>query len=121
MGPIKAQHVVDGLAKMADVIDRLAAPGVNMGSEPVDDGSPKPLTGKTIVISGAVPAGYANRTAAQEAIEAAGGKASGSVSKNTSFLVTDETTTSKAKKATDLGVAIISPDHFDALLRGEIQ
>lgn len=123
IGPKKAALIVEGLAKMADVIDRLAAAGVNMGTEPSADGaddSPKPLAGKSVVISGAVPAGYRNRTEAQEAIEAAGGKASGSVSKTTSYLVTDETTTSKAKKAAELGVPIIDPAQFDALLRGEV-
>lgn len=120
LGETKATHIVNGLASMADVIDRLAAHGVNMGSEPVDDGAPKPLAGMSVVISGAVPAGYKNRTEAQEALEAAGAKASSSVSKNTTFLVTDETTTSKAKKAADLGVPVIDPDVFGALLEGRI-
>jgi DNA ligase (NAD+) len=120
MGTVKATAIVKGLADMADVIDRLAAAGVNMGAEPTDDGSPKPLAGMTFVISGAVPAGYKNRGAAQEAIEAAGGKASGSVSKTTTALITDETTTSKAVKAASLGVPVIDPDQFDALLRGEV-
>ncbi|KQP63164.1 NAD-dependent DNA ligase LigA [Nocardioides sp. Leaf285] len=120
LGAIKATYIVNGLAAMSTVIDRLAAAGVNMGTEPVADDSPKPLAGKSVVISGAVPAGYKNRTEAQEAIEAAGGKASGSVSKTTSYLVTDETTTSKAKKAASLGVPVIDPADFAALLRGEI-
>ncbi len=118
LGPVKARHIVDGLAALGPVIDRLAAHGVNMGADPADDGVVKPLTGKTVVVSGSVP-GY-TRTTAQEAIEAAGGKASGSVSKNTSCLVTAETTTSKAKKAADLGVPVVSPDDFDALLTGRI-
>lgn len=71
-----------------------------------------------MVISGSVP-GY-SRTTAQEAVEQAGGKASSSVSKNTSYLVTDETSTSKAVKAADLGVPIIDPADFEALLRGEV-
>lgn len=120
IGPIKAKLIVDQLQRLAPTIDALAAHGVNMGSEPVADDTPKPLAGKTVVISGAVPAGYGNRTQAQEAIEALGGKASGSVSKNTSYLVTDETTTSKAKKAAELGVPVIDPRDFDKLLRGEL-
>ena len=120
MGTVKATAIVNGLVDMADVIDRLAAAGVNMGAEPADDGSPKPLAGMTFVISGAVPAGYKNRGAAQEAIIAAGGKASGSVSKTTTALITDETTTAKAVKAQSLGVPVIDPDQFDALLRGEV-
>lgn len=119
MGSVKAAAVVDGIAKMADVIDRLARAGVNMGSEPSAGDSPKPLAGKTVVISGSVP-GY-TRTTVQERIEELGGKASGSVSKNTSYLVTDETTTSKAKKAAELGVPIIDPADFAALLAGEVE
>ncbi|GAB2734208.1 NAD-dependent DNA ligase LigA [Nocardioides pakistanensis] len=118
LGTIKATHIVEGLAALGPVIDRLAAHGVNMGSEPIDDGTAKPLAGKVVVISGSVP-GY-TRTTAQEAVEAAGGKASGSVSAKTSYLVTAETDTSKAKKAASLGVPVIDPDDFAALLRGEV-
>ncbi|MBO0841806.1 MAG: NAD-dependent DNA ligase LigA [Nocardioides sp.] len=113
MGQIKAQAVADGLERMSDVIDRLAAAGVNMGSEPERTGH-LPLDGMTFVVSGSVP-GY-NRTTAQEAIEAAGGKATSSVSKSTTGLITDETTTSKAKKATQLGIPIIDPGDFATLL-----
>lgn len=116
MGPIKAQHVVDGLAKMSEVIDRLAAAGVNMGEEPVNDGVPKPFLGQTYVVSGSVP-GY-TRTTVQERIESLGGRASSSVSKTTTALVTAETDTSKAKKAASLGVPVIDPDEFVKMLEG---
>lgn len=99
---------------MAEVIDRLAAVGVNMGAEPDADESPKPLAGKTYVVSGSVP-GY-TRTTVQERIEALGGKASSSVSKTTTALITDETTTSKAKKAEGLGVPVIDPADFVTML-----
>lgn len=126
LGQIKAQAIVNGLVKMSDVIDRLTVAGVNMGEalptagadDQVAGGAGQPLSGKSVVISGAVP-GY-TRTTGAEAIEAAGGKASSSVSKTTSYLVTAETETSKAKKAASLGVPIIDPAQFDALLRGEI-
>lgn len=116
IGPKKATLIVDGLAQMADVIDRLAAAGLQMEAPKVAAGGP--LEGKTVVISGSVP-GY-SRNEANEAVVAAGGKSSGSVSKNTTYLVTAETTTSKAKKAADLGVPIIDPADFAALLAGEI-
>jgi DNA ligase (NAD+) len=117
MGPIKAQHVVDGLAAMGPVIDKLAARGLNMGEEPSAESGVLPLAGMTFVVSGSVP-GY-TRTTAQEALESRGAKASSSVSKTTTGLITDETTTSKAVKAQSLGVKIIDPAHFEALLRGE--
>lgn len=112
MGLIKAQHVVDGLTAMAGVIDRLAAAGVTM-SVPETTGD-KPLDGKTYVVSGSVP-GY-TRTTVSERIEELGGRASGSVSANTTALVTAETTTAKAVKAAKLGVPIIDPAEFAQLL-----
>ena len=75
------------------------------------------LSGLTIVVTGSVP-GY-TRDSANEAIEARGGKASGSVSKKTSVLVAGETTGSKYVKAESLGVPILSAEAFaDLLERG---
>ncbi|MFC7531885.1 NAD-dependent DNA ligase LigA [Actinoplanes sp. GCM10030250] len=112
MGLIKAQHVVDGLAGLSEVIDRLAAHGLTMRVD--DDGGEKPLAGKTYVVSGSVP-GY-TRTTVSERIEALGGSASSSVSAKTTGLVTAETTTSKAKKAAQLGIPVIDPEEFAKLL-----
>ncbi|GIE89942.1 NAD-dependent DNA ligase LigA [Actinoplanes regularis] len=112
MGLIKAQHVVDGLVAMSEVIDRLAERGLTMRVE--DDGGEKPLAGKTYVVSGSVP-GY-TRTTVSERIEALGGSASSSVSAKTTALVTAETTTSKAKKAAQLGIPVIDPEEFARLL-----
>ncbi|MEU8659877.1 NAD-dependent DNA ligase LigA [Actinoplanes philippinensis] len=112
MGLIKAQHVVDGLVAMGDVIDRLAEFGLTM--EVVDDGGAKPLAGQTYVVSGSVP-GY-TRTTVSERIEALGGSASSSVSAKTTALVTSETTTSKAKKAAQLGIPVIDPEEFARML-----
>ncbi|WP_250035024.1 NAD-dependent DNA ligase LigA [Paractinoplanes maris] len=114
MGLIKAQHVVDGLAAMASVIDRLAAAGVTM-SVPETEGD-KPLEGRTYVVSGSVP-GY-TRTTVSERIEQLGGRATGSVSATTTALVTAETTTTKAIKAAKLGIPIIDPAEFAELLAG---
>lgn len=113
MGPTKAQFVVDGLKARATVIDRLAAAGVNMGAEPTEQGD-FPLAGQTYVVSGSVP-GY-TRTTVAERIEALGGKASGSVSKTTTALVSSETGTAKAKKAAELGITVIDPAEFARLL-----
>lgn len=70
----------------------------------------------TVVVSGSVP-GY-SRTTVAEAIEAAGGKASSSVSAGTSMLVSDPSTSSKYVKATQLGVRILTPAQFLDLLGG---
>lgn len=111
LGPIKARHIVDGLAEMSDVIDRLAAHGLTMEVESSGDDR---LAGKTYVVSGSVP-GY-SRTEIAEKIESLGGKASSSVSKNTTALVTSETTTSKAVKAATLGIPVIDPAEFAQML-----
>lgn len=112
MGTIKAQHVVEGLKELSDVIDRLARHGVTMAME--ETAGDKPLTGKTYVVSGSVP-GY-TRTTISERIEALGGTASGSVSTKTTALVTSETDTSKAKKAAELGIPVIDPSVFAKLI-----
>lgn len=112
LGTIKAQHIADGLARLAPVIDRLAAHGLTMTVP--DDGADKPLAGKTYVVSGAVP-GY-TRTTIAERIEALGGTASSSVSAKTTALVTAETDTAKARKAAQLGIPVIDPAEFAATL-----
>lgn len=113
LGDIKATSIVNGLKTLTPVIDKLAAHGVNMGTEPTVNTRTLPLAGKTYVISGSIP-GY-SRNEAHERIEALGGKASSSVSKTTTALITTETGTSKAAKARELGVTVIDPGEFAAL------
>ena len=73
------------------------------------------LAGKTFVITGAVH-DYKNRDEFKASVEARGGKVSGSVSKNTSFLVNNDITSTSGKnaKAKELGIPIISEDEFIA-------
>ena len=75
------------------------------------------LAGKTVVVTGTL-AGF-DRSAAEEAVRAAGGKASGSVSKSTSYLVVGEGAGSKLAKATELGVPVLDEDGFRRLLAGQ--
>ncbi|HWO65820.1 MAG TPA: NAD-dependent DNA ligase LigA [Umezawaea sp.] len=116
MGPAKAKAVVDGLARLRPVIDRLAVSGLAMGL--VDDGGTKPLAGKTYVVSGSVP-GY-TRTTVAERIEELGGRASSSVSATTTALITSETTTAKAKAAAKHNVPVIAPQTFARQLEGAL-
>ena len=60
-----------------------------------------------------------DRTQAEEAIRAAGGKAAGSVSRRTDYLVAGESAGSKLQKAQELGVPVLDEDRFRALLAGE--
>jgi DNA ligase (NAD+) len=65
-------------------------------------------------------AGY-DRPIAEEAIRAAGGKAAGSVSKNTSYVVAGEGAGTKLAKAIELGVPVLDEEGFRRLLAGEEQ
>ena len=71
------------------------------------------LAGKTFVITGSVER-FANRKELQEKIEALGGKAAGSVSAKTSYLINNDVTSnsSKNKKARELGIPILSEEDF---------
>ena len=72
------------------------------------------LEGLTIVVTGSLES--FDRTQAKEAIEERGGKASGSVSKNTDYLVAGEKAGSKLTKARDLGVTVLDEEGFKKLL-----
>ncbi len=74
------------------------------------------LAGKTVVVTGTLT--KYKRNEIEALIEQHGGKAAGSVSKNTSFLVAGAEAGSKLAKAQALGVPVLSEEEFDALLRG---
>lgn len=78
--------------------------------------SDSPIAGKTIVVTGTLT-GF-TRTAIKETIEAAGGRASDSVSKKTDYVVAGESAGSKLDKARSLGVTVLDEEQFKALLQG---
>jgi DNA ligase (NAD+) len=71
------------------------------------------VTGRTFVITGSVHR-FKNRSEFKKYVEGQGGKVSGSVSKNTAYLVTNtpDSGTGKNKKARDLGIPVITEDEF---------
>jgi DNA ligase (NAD+) len=73
-----------------------------------------PLAGKTVVVTGTLT-GF-DRQGAEEAIRAAGGKAGGSVSKKTDYLVAGDNAGSKLAKAQELGVSVLAEEGFRRLL-----
>ena len=77
--------------------------------------SQKPLTGKTFVLTGTLP--KLSRDEASALIREAGGNVTGSVSKNTSYVLAGESAGSKLDKARDLGVEILNEEQFRALLK----
>lgn len=134
VGMGRAESIVAELVEVAPLIDELVSLGVRgevapvatgassapsgaagSAATPTGDNDATPLAGKRVCVSGAVPG--LNRNEANEAVERLGGISASSVSAKTDLLVTDPTsTTGKAKKARELGVEIMSPDEFVALL-----
>jgi len=102
-----------------DVLRELAAVGVEPElPEPRPAGDAGgPLEGKTVVVTGTIE-GF-SREEAEAAIRAAGGKAAGSVSKMTDYVVAGESAGSKLAKAQELGLPILDGDGFRKLLAGE--
>ncbi len=83
-------------------------------------GTPQTMAGKSVVITGSLEH-FANRKELQELIEQAGGRAAGSVSAKTAYLVNNDitSTSGKNKKAKELGVPIVTEEEFLKILRGE--
>ncbi|MBQ9632278.1 MAG: NAD-dependent DNA ligase LigA, partial [Lachnospiraceae bacterium] len=73
------------------------------------------LEGLTLVVTGTLPT--LSRKEAQELIALNGGKAAGSVSKKTNYLVAGEAAGSKLEKARSLGVPVISEEEFLAMIQ----
>jgi len=97
----------------AAIVDRWAAAGVRMADE-VDASEARTLEGLTIVVTGSLE--RFSRDEAKEAILSHGGKASGSVSKKTDYVVAGENAGTKAAKAEELGVPLLDEDGFRRLL-----
>jgi DNA ligase (NAD+) len=95
------------------IVDKWRAAGVRMADER-DASVPRTLEGLTIVVTGSL-AGF-SRDDAKEAILARGGKAAGSVSKKTDYVVAGDSPGSKYDRAVELGVPILDEDGFRRLL-----
>ena len=104
------------------VLDRLPKLGLTLvePESPTSSDGDGPLSGKTVVVTGAVP-GF-TRDEAEEAVESAGGKATGSVSKKTFCVVVgDAPGASKITKAETLNIPMVDASGFEALLEtGEL-
>ena len=96
------------------LINALKEAGINMTAPKVVKNSIQPLAGKSIVITGTLSQ---KRSDVENLIRINGGKTSGSVSKNTSFVILgEETGSSKHQKAIELGIPILSEEEFMKLI-----
>ncbi len=94
------------------LIEELMAAGLN--TKCLTEISDQRFAGKTIVVTGTLE--QMTRQEATEKIESMGGKAAGSVSKKTSFVVAGPGAGSKLKKAQELGIQVLTEEEFLALL-----
>ncbi len=117
VGPIVAQSIRTFFdqAHNREVVEQLRACGVTWPEGAPADAGPKPLAGKTLVLTGTLPT--LGRDAAKDLIEAAGGKVSGSVSKKTHYVVAGAEAGSKLDKANELGVPVLDEAGLLELLK----
>jgi DNA ligase (NAD+) len=117
VGPIVAQAIRTFFDQPhnREVVEQLRACGVTWPEGEPAAAGPKPLAGKTLVLTGTLPT--LGRDAAKDLIEAAGGKVSGSVSKKTHYVVAGIEAGSKLDKAQELGIAVLDEAGLLALLK----
>jgi DNA ligase (NAD+) len=115
VGPKVAEGVREFFSEAANrkLIDRLRAAGVNMKDERAAPLSKK-LAGKTFVFTGTLV--KRTREEAESLVASHGGKAGGSVSKKTSYVVVGSDAGSKLDKAKSLGVPILDEGQFEKLI-----
>jgi DNA ligase (NAD+) len=116
IGPVVAAAVREYLdqPQNRELIGELAAAGLKMDAPMAARSAPGPLSGKTFVLTGTLPT--LSREAATEAIQALGGKVTGSVSKKTDHVVAGADPGSKLAKAESLGVSILDETAFRKLV-----
>lgn len=110
IGAITAESIVRWFAnpQSRHMIERLREAGVNFTSKAVV--VDQRFAGMTFVLTGALT--LFTRDAATEKIESFGGKASGSVSKKTTYVVAGENAGSKLRKANELGIPVLTEEEF---------
>ncbi len=117
VGPVVAQSIRTFFEQPhnVEVVQQLRAAGIHWSEDDgTADTTPRPLAGKTLVLTGALPT--LTRDAAKELIENAGGKVAGSVSKKTHAVVAGDEAGSKLDKARERGITVLDEAGLLALL-----
>ena len=116
VGGVTAAYIREWIAspQSQHLIGRLKEAGVSM--EAAQQSAGEQFRGMTFVLTGALE--KFTRDEAAALIEARGGKASGSVSKKTTYVVAGENAGSKLRKANELGIPVLTEDEFAAMLEG---
>lgn len=117
VGAVASQKLYNYIRANKEMLQELIRE-FNFNKPKEDIGATDILSGKTFVITGSVNI-FKNRNEIKDKIESLGGKVTGSVSKNTSYLINNEadSTSSKNKKAKELGVPIISEEDFINMIK----
>lgn len=115
VGPTIASSVIEwfGVDWHREIVEKWRRAGVRFTEERQESG-PRHLEGLSIVVTGSLQ--RYSRDQAKEQVQVRGGKASGSVSKKTGFVVVGDNPGSKYDKALELGVPVLDEDGFDLLL-----
>lgn len=123
IGQVLAENIVKYFrddAKMSGLTELLKE--LDIKKQEAADDAPKTLEGMSVVITGSLNL-FSNRKELQELIERAGGRAAGSVSAKTAYLVNNDitSTSGKNKKAKELGVPIVTEEDFIKILEGKTE
>ncbi len=120
IGPIVATALIDYFAIEQNRL--VVADLIELGVNPIDDtpepSADHPANGVTFVVTGRLET--MSRSEAQSRIKTLGGKATGSITKKTNYLVAGAEAGSKREKAQRLGVRVINEDEFIAFMDGSV-
>jgi DNA ligase (NAD+) len=121
VGPIVAQSIRTFFEQPhnREVVEQLRAAGIEWPEHEVAVAAPRPLAGRTFVLTGTLPT--LAREDAKAMIEAAGGKVSGSVSRKTDYVVAGAEAGTKLDKARELGIALLDEVGLKHLIDGGSQ
>ncbi len=117
VGGVMARSVVDFFKEPQNekFLERIAAAGVNCVDDSGDGEDDSRFEGKTFVLTGTLE--HYKRSEAAAIIEKLGGKTSSSVSRKTDYVLAGAEAGSKLEKARSLGVAVISEDEFEEMIK----